>query len=135
MPFINIKVLKGTLSKEKKDEMIKRVSETVAEIEASPAPNDNLLAYTWCILEEVEYNTAETRLEPKDTLVIFTDGVTDVQNSDGEMFERDRFLSLLDKPVKSPQSLVDHITSNVFAFIGETPQYDDITLLVVRRKS
>jgi hypothetical protein len=37
MPFINIKVLKGTLSKEKKDEMIKRVSETVAEIEASPS--------------------------------------------------------------------------------------------------
>jgi hypothetical protein len=31
MPFINIKVLKGTLSKEKKDEMIKRVSETVAQ--------------------------------------------------------------------------------------------------------
>lgn len=86
-------------------------------------------------LEGVEYNTNETRLEPKDTLFIFTDGVTDVQNSDGEMFERDRFLSLLDKPVKSPQSLVDHITSNVFAFIGETPQYDDITLLAVRRKS
>ena len=33
MPFINIKVLKGTLSQEKKDEMIKRVSETVSEIE------------------------------------------------------------------------------------------------------
>jgi len=33
MPFINIKVLKGTLSQEKKQEMIKRVSETVAEIE------------------------------------------------------------------------------------------------------
>ena len=34
MPFINIKVLKGTLSNEKKADMIKRVSETVAEIEA-----------------------------------------------------------------------------------------------------
>ena len=30
MPFINIKVLKGTLSKEKKDEMIKRVSDGIA---------------------------------------------------------------------------------------------------------
>ena len=54
MPFINIKVLKGTLSKEKKDEMIKRVSETVAEIEASPNPKDNLVPYTWCV-EEVEF--------------------------------------------------------------------------------
>jgi len=31
MPFINIKVLKGTLSDEKKSEMIKRVSETVVK--------------------------------------------------------------------------------------------------------
>ena len=41
MPFINIKVLKGTLSDEKKAEMIKRVSETVAEIEASPEPKES----------------------------------------------------------------------------------------------
>jgi len=37
MPFINIRVLKGTLSKEKKGEMIRRVSEAVSEIEASPS--------------------------------------------------------------------------------------------------
>ena len=54
MPFINIKVPKGTLPKEKKEEMIRRVSETVAEIEASPKPKDNLLAYTWCVIEEVD---------------------------------------------------------------------------------
>lgn len=55
MPFINIKVLKGTLSDEKKREMIKRVSETVSEIEASPKPKDSLLGYTWCVLEEVDF--------------------------------------------------------------------------------
>ena len=55
MPFINIKVLKGTLSKEKKQEMIKRVSETVAEIEASPISKDNLVPYTWCVIEEVDF--------------------------------------------------------------------------------
>lgn len=56
MPFINIRVLKGTLSKEKKSEMIKRVSETVSEIEASPHPNDHLLGYTWCVIEEIEFD-------------------------------------------------------------------------------
>ncbi len=55
MPFINIKVLKGTLSKEKRQEMIKRVSETVAEIEASPNPKDNLVPHTWCVIEEVDF--------------------------------------------------------------------------------
>lgn len=55
MPFINIKVLKGTLSYEKKADMIKRVSETVAEIEASPNPKDGLVPYTWCVIEEVDF--------------------------------------------------------------------------------
>ena len=36
--------------------MIKWVSETVAEIEASPKPKDHLLGYTWCVLEEVGFD-------------------------------------------------------------------------------
>ena len=55
MPFINIKVLKDTLSEEKKSEMIKKVSEAVAEIEASPSPKDSILGYTWCVIEEVDF--------------------------------------------------------------------------------
>lgn len=55
MPFINIKVLKGTLSEDKKQEMIRRVSETVAEIEARPNPKENLIPHTWCVIEEVDY--------------------------------------------------------------------------------
>ena len=56
MPFINIKVLKGTLSDEKKSEMIKRDSETVAEIEANPKQKDNLgLPYPRCVIEEVDF--------------------------------------------------------------------------------
>jgi 4-oxalocrotonate tautomerase len=55
MPFINIKVLKGALTNEQKADMIKRVSETVAEIEASPHPKDNLVPYTWCVIDEVEF--------------------------------------------------------------------------------
>jgi len=47
--------MKRALSNEKKGEMIKRVSETVAEIEASPSPKDNLVAYTWCVIEEVDF--------------------------------------------------------------------------------
>lgn len=35
--------------------MIKRVSETVAEIEASLHPKDYLVPYTWCVIDEVEF--------------------------------------------------------------------------------
>jgi 4-oxalocrotonate tautomerase family enzyme len=55
MPLINIKVLKGTVPAEKKAEMIKRVSEIVAEIEAGPEAKDKLVPYTWCLVEEVDF--------------------------------------------------------------------------------
>ena len=57
MPLINIKVLKGTLSDEKKKEMIARVTEVVAEIEARPAPKEKLQPHTWCIIEEMEFSS------------------------------------------------------------------------------
>lgn len=53
MPLIQIKVVKGGLPEEKKVEMIKRVSEVVAEIEARPYPKEKLLPIVWCIIEEV----------------------------------------------------------------------------------
>jgi 4-oxalocrotonate tautomerase family enzyme len=56
MPFINIKVLKGALSPEKKREMIARVTEVVAEIEARPYPKERLMPHVACIIDEVEFS-------------------------------------------------------------------------------
>ncbi|MGA2228435.1 MAG: tautomerase family protein [Syntrophobacteraceae bacterium] len=53
MPLIQIKVLEGTLTEEAKKEMISKVSNIVAEIEARPHAKEKLLPYTWCVLEEV----------------------------------------------------------------------------------
>ncbi len=57
MPLINIKVLKGTLSNDKKNEMISRVTEIVAEIEARPIPKEKLQPHTWCLIEEVDFGS------------------------------------------------------------------------------
>jgi 4-oxalocrotonate tautomerase family enzyme len=55
MPFINIKVLKGLVSKEQKAEMIRRVSEVVAEIEARPHPMEKVLPAATVVIDEVEF--------------------------------------------------------------------------------
>ncbi|MBN1613015.1 MAG: tautomerase family protein [Deltaproteobacteria bacterium] len=55
MPLINIKVMKGSLSEEKKQEMIWKVTEIVAEIEARPQPKEKLQPHTWCVIEEVDF--------------------------------------------------------------------------------
>ncbi len=53
MPFIQIKVFEGALTEEKKTEMISRVTEVVAEIEARPHPKEKIQPYTWCVIEEI----------------------------------------------------------------------------------
>ena len=53
MPLIQIRLLEGAVSEEDKNEMIARVSEVVAEIEARPHPKEKLLPHTWCIIDEV----------------------------------------------------------------------------------
>jgi len=53
MPLIQIKIFEGILTEEKKNEMISRVSEVVAEIEASPHPKEKLLPHTWCVIDEI----------------------------------------------------------------------------------
>jgi 4-oxalocrotonate tautomerase len=53
MPFIQIKVFEGVLDEEKKKEMISRVTEAVAEIEARPYPKEKLMPHTWCVIDEI----------------------------------------------------------------------------------
>ena len=53
MPFINIKLLEGALTDEEKEEVIRRVSEVVAEVRARPLPMEKVLPHTTCIIEEV----------------------------------------------------------------------------------
>lgn len=54
MPFVTVKVVKGSLSPEKKKEMIAKVSAAVAEVEASPHGKEKLLPSVWCHIEEME---------------------------------------------------------------------------------
>ena len=55
MPVVTIDLIKGNISKEAQLEMMKRVSEVVAEIEARPHPKENMLPWVYCIIREVEW--------------------------------------------------------------------------------
>ena len=49
MPFVQVKVIKGVFSKEQKQEMIKKVTDTMVSIEG-----ENMREVTWVVVEEVE---------------------------------------------------------------------------------
>ena len=55
MPEIVIGIIKGTIDEEGKVEMISRVSDVVAEINARPYPKENLLPFVSCTIQEAEW--------------------------------------------------------------------------------
>ena len=81
----------------------------------------------------ITFGIQVTHLEPGDILLAFTDGVTDALNPTQEMFSRERLLLLLNQSASSSTALLDHIEANLRAHIAGADQYDDITMLAVRR--
>jgi serine phosphatase RsbU (regulator of sigma subunit) len=87
------------------------------------------------VLEDMVFQVSKTTLKRGQTLLIYTDGLTDVQNQEGERFGKRRFLEFAQQPHESSRALLDHLRSGVCAFMGDEAQYDDITLMAIRRKS
>jgi serine phosphatase RsbU (regulator of sigma subunit) len=71
---------------------------------------------------------------PGDVLVLYTDGVTDAQNSEGAYFTDERLMQALPRGLESNVFEIQAgILASVREFIGAAPQYDDITLMVLGR--
>jgi phosphoserine phosphatase RsbU/P len=73
-------------------------------------------------------------LERDDCLVLYTDGVTETLNVDGDEFGLDRLMQSVRASANSgAQAIVKKITEDVREFTGPTPQNDDITLIAIRK--
>jgi len=82
------------------------------------------------IMEEAVYQTAGTSLTPGETLVAYTDGVTEAMNPAQQLFGSTRLLALLAAQAgRNPEALDEAVMQAVRDFAGEAPQADDITVL------
>ncbi|MCS6909278.1 MAG: SpoIIE family protein phosphatase [Anaerolineales bacterium] len=85
------------------------------------------------MLPELKLEERETRLYPGDLLVMYSDGVSDAMNSENAVYGVDRLRTLLEAYRAAPAKVVcSAIFNDVFEFRGNTPAFDDITVLVVR---
>ena len=85
------------------------------------------------VLEAQHYGEAEHRLEPGDTLVLYSDGISEAENEAGEMYGEARLAATLHRFAdRSPEEVVNLILDDVRAFSGTRPPGDDTTLLVLR---
>ncbi len=86
-------------------------------------------------IHEVEFEIGRIVLLPGDTLVAFTDGVTDALDAHDQQFGEERLLSIVRRGAPSVTSMLGDIENAVKHHIGDAAQYDDITLLALRRNA
>ncbi len=84
--------------------------------------------------EEIKLRDDRFDLAPDDVLVLYTDGVTDALNADGEEFGEERLRSVIHAHAReSAQALLDHLTAALAGFTGAAEPADDVTCVVIKR--
>ncbi|MDQ3013564.1 MAG: SpoIIE family protein phosphatase, partial [Acidobacteriota bacterium] len=88
------------------------------------------------ITQFCDYREGWVELEPGDVLVIYSDGVTESQNEEGEEFDESRLVEIVQRNRgRTAAGLRDRIDEALAKFVGKAKTVDDLTLVIVKRKS
>ena len=84
------------------------------------------------VFEGATFEEETLRLEPGDVLIVFSDGITEALNPNGEEFGEERLLSCVEANRKlAPEALLESLVGTVRQFTAGAVQSDDLTLLVL----
>jgi sigma-B regulation protein RsbU (phosphoserine phosphatase) len=85
------------------------------------------------IFDDFHYDEAKTKLEPHDVFVLYTDGIIESMNAEELIFSEERLVDLVSRNLGlSSNEIVDCICKELNEFMGESLQYDDMTLMVLK---
>ena len=85
------------------------------------------------VIPDASFAVRETKVEVNDLLLAFTDGIPDALNAENNSFGNERLKRLLNDENRSPKALLDNIEEQLHQFMGGAEQFDDITMLAVKR--
>jgi len=75
-------------------------------------------------------------LNPGDVVVAYTDGITEAMNPAGAEWGLEAFLDTISRAAAGgAANVLDHVRQRQTRFVGNQPQYDDTTLVALRRRS
>ena len=74
-------------------------------------------------------------MKPEDRLYVYTDGVPEATDASETLFGPERMLAALNRdPAAAPEALLRTVRQEIDAFVGDAPQFDDITMLSLHYK-
>ena len=86
-------------------------------------------------MENARYREYTLELNPGDTLFVYTDGVAEATDAHNTLYGTDRMLTALNGCGQAvPRRLLAEVKTDIDRFVGEAPQFDDITMLAIQRR-
>ena len=86
-------------------------------------------------LKGIHYNEYDLQIAPGDKLFVYTDGVPEATNGNGEMFGTDRMITALRSCTdNTPEEILQGVKSAVDSFVGDAEQFDDLTMMCLEYK-
>jgi len=86
-------------------------------------------------MEDIHYRTGVMYLEPGDCIFQYTDGVTEATDLQNQLFGMERLKKSLNRAVgKAPKDILAQVRTDIDLFVGEAPQFDDITMICLAYK-
>ncbi|MCZ6703281.1 MAG: PP2C family protein-serine/threonine phosphatase, partial [Ignavibacteria bacterium] len=87
-----------------------------------------------CLPDSV-YEEEKVSINKNDIIVIFSDGISEAMNENEEEYGEERLKEFISNHLdKSPDKIIENILSDVKMFVGKAPQWDDMTLLIIKRE-
>ena len=82
-------------------------------------------------MDGIRYRAGELTLSPGDRVFLYTDGVTEATNGDNQLYGEERLLDFMNRSSdKKGVTLLPALKDNIDKFVGDAPQFDDITMLI-----
>ena len=82
------------------------------------------------VMEGIRFREHAFEMYPGDTLYVYTDGVTEATDASNRLYGTDRMLEVLNRNQDADmQNLLAEVSKDIELFVGEAPQFDDITML------
>ncbi len=83
-------------------------------------------------MENFEYKSSKIFLKPESNILIYTDGVTEAQNTEKEFYGEEKLVNLLNSKIQKPKEIIDNIKASIKDFSNGASQFDDITMLDIK---
>ena len=86
------------------------------------------------VFDDAKFGERELQLKPGETLLVYTDGVTEAMNEARDLFGEDRLLEAVTRQAgRTAEKLTERVVEKVEDFVREAERSDDITLLAIKR--